>query len=566
MRTHHGSIHLRVKSLALAGSLMLSACSFDRFVPPPPARGASPDFTPGTTALRRLTRSQYLASLRAVFGDDITLPAPSQLEPDQRVGTATAGPLVALGTTTSSLSFRGVEQAADAAYLVATQAMAPERSARLVTCTATRIDDEACATATLRRIGEALYRRPLTADELSEAVAISLEAARTLAPTGGRFEDGLVFGIALFLQSPSFLYREELGQGTSATADMLAYSGDEIATRMAFFLWDAPPDEALRGAAQRGELDTPEGIRAAAIRLLDDPRAHDGVRAFVEDWLSLARLDDLVLDPTVHVHASSDLGPAAREESVRLFQHLALETDSDVRDFLTTRTTFVDRRLASIYNVRAPREPFGEVTLPEGRQGYFGHVSFLSANAHPISTSPTLRGLFVRQRFLCEEVPPPPVGVSTAVPEPSTTARTLRERLVAHQAVPYCASCHALVDDIGFTFETFDAAGRARTVENGAQIDTHGHVDGTPIRDSASLATFLHDDPRLANCIVRHAFRVALGRAETEGERSVVHSVTQALHRDDYRFRTLLLAIVTSDAFRFAESAEGQPEMMEMAP
>jgi hypothetical protein len=524
-------------------------------------------FEPGTSALRRLTRSQYLASLRTVFGDDITLPAPSQIEPDQRVGSATAGPLIAIGSSSTSLSFRGVEQAADAAYSVATQAMSAERSARLVRCTPTRVDDEACATETLQRIGEALYRRELTAEELNAAVSISIRAAQTLAPTGGRFEDGLVFGIALFLQSPSFLYREELGENSaSAPTGTLAYTGDELATRIAFFLWDAPPDEALREAAQRGELSTEEGVRAAAIRLLDDPRGRDGVRAFVEDWLSLSRLDDLVLDPTVHVHASSDLGPAAREESVRLFQYLTLESDSDVRDFLTTRTTFVDRRLASIYNVRAPREPFGEVTLPEGRQGFLGHVAFLSANAHPISTSPTLRGLFVRQRFLCEEIPPPPVGVSTAVPEPSATARTLRERLIAHQAEPSCAACHGQVDDIGFALERFDAAGRARTIENGVSIDTSGLVDGVQVEGQAGLARFLHDDPRLANCLVRHAFRVALGREETPGERGVIHEVTRALHEDDYRFRTLLLEIVTSDAFRFAQPAEGQPSTMEMAP
>jgi hypothetical protein len=126
-----------------------------------------------------------------------------------------------------------------------------------------------------------------------------------------------------------------------------------------------PPDQALRDAAASGVLDTDDGVRAEATRMLSDPRARIGVRAFVEDWLNLRQLDRMVKDPTVFVHASPDVGPAAREETVRVFQNLVFDEEADIRTLMTTRVTFVNRRLAAIYEVRAPREDFGRIELPE---------------------------------------------------------------------------------------------------------------------------------------------------------------------------------------------------------
>lgn len=539
------------RSLALVSALALpwlGACLGEEepFVPPQPGEVHVPAFEAAPSGLRRLTRAQYFASVRATFGDDLVLPRPASLEPDNPVDG-----LVAAGTTVTTISPRGVEQYEAAAYDIAEQAMEPGRRDRLVPCAPSAARDELCASRALAAMGRSLYRRDLTAEELAEATEIAAHAGETL----GDFHDGLEMGIALLLQSPSFLFREEIGAPIDASDPAhLRYEGHELATRMAYFLWDAPPDDELLEAAEGGELDTDEGARAQAVRMLGDARAREGVRAFVEDWLALRELDRMVKDPTVFVHASPDVGPAAREETVRVFTNLVFDEETDIRDILTTRVTFVDRRLAAIYEVRAPREDFGRIELPENgpRRGLLGQVGVLAPNAHPNATSPTRRGAFVRERLLCDRVPAPPANVDTAIPEPSPDARTLRERLLAHQEVEVCASCHVFLDDVGFGLEGFDSLGRARTTENGAVVDASGALDGVPYADALELAEHLRDHPRFSQCLATQAFRVAVGRHETEGENGELRRIYTRFANGGYRFRDLMVEIVVSRAFREA--------------
>lgn len=521
------------------------------FVPRP---GEPPtfEFQPAPSSLRRITRAQYAASVRAALGEGIVVPRPSRLEPDNPVDG-----LVSAGTTVATISPRGVEQYEAAAYDIAEQALAPERRDALVPCAPASADDARCAATTLEPTGRALYRRPLEPDELDRAVRIATRAGAVL----GDFYEGLEFGVAFFLQSPSFLFREELGVPTSDGS--LRYTGVELASRMAHFLWNAPPDAALLDAALAGALDSEEGIREQARLMLVDPRARDGVRAFVEDWLNLRELDRMVKDPTLFVHASPDVGPAAREETVRLFQHLAFDEPSDIRDVLTTRLTFVDRRLAAIYEVRAPREPFGRIELPANgpRRGLLGQVAILAPNAHPTASSPTRRGAFIRERLLCQSVPPPPADVDTAIPEPSASARTLRERLVAHQEQETCASCHVFLDEPGFGLERFDSLGRARTSENGAPIDASGTIDGRRFADALELGLVLREHPRFAPCIASQAFRVAVGRHETRGEEGELRRIYVRFANAGYRLDALFVEVVASRAFREASPPRGSDEV-----
>lgn len=514
-------------------------------------------FDAASSRLRRITRAQYAATVRAVLGADVIVPRPADLEPD-----SPDDGLIAAGTTVTTISPRGVEQYEAAAYDLAEQAMAPGRREVLVPCAPTSASDAACAASALGPIGAGLYRRPLREEELATAIALATEAGATL----GDFYDGLEFGIAYFLQSPSFLFREELGIPQGDDGQALRYDGFELASRMAYFLWNGPPDDALREAAAAGVLNTEDGVRLEAARMLEDPRAREGVRAFVEDWLNLRELDRMVKDPTVFVHASPDVGPAAREETVRVFQHLALDEPTDIRELMTTRVTFVDRRLAAIYGVRAPREPFGRIELPADgpRRGLLGQVGVLAPNAHPTTTSPTRRGAFIRQRLLCDTVPAPPADVNTAIPEPSPDARTLRERLLAHQEVDVCRSCHLQLDNVAFGLETFDSLGVARTTENGAPIDPSGDLDGVPYRDFLELARHVQNDPRFPRCIATQAFRVAVGRHEESGEVGELRRIYTRFANAGFRFRELMIEIVASRAFREATPAPGTgaPEAM----
>jgi hypothetical protein len=186
------------------------------------------------------------------------------------------------------------------------------------------------------------------------------------------------------------------------------------------------------------------------------------------------------------------------------------------------------------------------------RAGLLGQISILALYAHPIATSPTLRGKFIRERLLCDPVPHPPVGVNTAIPEPSPNAPTLRSRLLAHQDVEYCASCHRRLDGIGLGLEEFDGLGRFRSTENGVAIDASGNVDGQPFRDAIGLGQTIHDDPRFAECVVRQAFRVATGHMETPGEAGTLRSLWIDFATHGYTLRRLIEQIVVSDAFRRA--------------
>jgi hypothetical protein len=499
---------------------------------------------PAPSALRRLSVVQYTNAIHDALGADLTVPPRSALEPDVE-----ESGYLSVDASSVTISRRGVAQYEAASYNVAHQALDAAHRSALVPCAPSGAADLACATQALGPIGRRLYRRPLTSEELVQAAQLATDAGTALTD----FYAGLEFGVAFLLQSPSFLFREEIGVDDPSAPGERFYGGFEMASRLAFFLWNSPPDDALLDAAQNGDLDTVDGVRIAAERLLADPRAEDGVRELAYEWLGLSGLDDLVKDPMVYTQISPEVGPAAREETMRVVAH-AFATDMDARDLMTTRVTFVDRKLASIYRVRAPRETWGQVTFDERspRAGLLGHISILSLYAHPVATSPTLRGKFIRERLLCDPVPHPPVGVNTAIPEPSPDALTLRSRLLAHQQVAYCAGCHTRLDGIGLGLEAFDGLGRFRDLENGVPIDASGDVDGQPFQDALALGRTIHDDPRFAECLVRQTYRVASGHIETEGESGTIRSLFIDFATHGYSLRHLMEAIVVSDGFRRA--------------
>jgi hypothetical protein len=504
----------------------------------------TPSLTPAASALRRLSYAQYASIVHDVLGEDIVVPPRNVLEPD-----VDDSGYLAIDSSSVTISRRGVAQYETAAYQIAHAALDATHRTTLVPCAPAAADDATCTRTVLSALGLRLYRRPMTTDELDAAVTVSTGAGAAL----GDFYQGLEFGIALLLQSPSFLFREELGTDDPTHPGQRTYVGYEMASRLSFFLWNTAPDAALLDDAANGRLDTAEGVRAVAERMLADPRAEGGVRELATEWLGLAALDDLEKDSTVFTEISPDVGPSAREETLRVVTHV-FESDMDARDLMTTRDTFVNRKLASLYRVRAPREDWGLVTFPatSPRAGILGHVSILAQYAHPIATSPTLRGKFVRERLLCERVPAPPVGVNTAIPAPSADAPTLRDRLLAHQQVEYCGACHRPLDDVGLGLEAFDALGRYRDVENGVPVDASGELDGVRFQDARALGEILHDDPRFAQCMVRQVYRVGSGHFETDGEDGTIRTLYVDFANHQYSLRHLMLEMVVSDGFRMA--------------
>lgn len=508
--------------------------------PPPPALP--------TPRLRRLTAPQYENTIADLFGDDIVLP--TALEPDLR----DAG-LQSVGASSTSLSPRGVEQYEDAAFLIAEQVVDhPDRLATWLRCAPASPDDAACATEFVETLGRRAWRRSLRADEVSALVDLHTRVGEDT----GDFEVGALYVIAALLQSPSFVYRVELGEPDASGSWML--TGVELASRMSYLLWNTTPDETLLAAAEAGALASPEGLRAEAERMLADDRRRIGVENLFTEILELDLLDDASKDPMLFAAASPEVAPAARAETLATISHLVFDMEGDYRSLFTSRTTFIGPRLAAIYGVPSPTlEGSARTELPVdgGRRGLLGQASFLLLNAHTSSTSATLRGKFIRERLLCQTMPAPPADVDTSIPEADATSPTLKERIATHLEVAECAGCHRLMDPIGLGFENFDAIGRWRTTEAGARIDPSGELDGAPFQTAWELGEAVSQHPALGRCLTRNVYKYALGQEITDGEEAYVDWLGDAFAHDEHRVKSLILRIIEGPAFRRVGEVEG---------
>ena len=529
-----------VAAALLAGLL---ACKGEEPKPTPQdaaPRGAAPAVEPAAPALRRLTQTQYANAVSDLFAADLYIP--TNLEPDNEVEG-----LLSLGASTTSVSSYGVELYEAAARTIAEQIVEdPELYARVVPCSPAGADDADCADEALGALARRAWRRPLEEDE--RASLSSLVA--TIGGSAGSFATGVEYGIAAVLQSPHFLYRVEHGAGDGAARPLTDW---ELASRLSFLLWNSIPDEDLLDAAASGALQNDDGLAAQAERMLEDDRAVEGIRNLFDEVFHLYELEEINKDPTVFTHAHPDMGVLAREETLRVLEDLILEEDADFRTLLTTRETFVDRRLAALYNVPAPvADGFGAITLPDdgSRRGLLGQASFLLAHSHPTSSSATKRGKFVRVTLLCQDIPQPPADVDTSIPEADADSPTLRERIQTHLEDPACAGCHSLTDPIGLAFENFDGMGRWRDTENGALIDPSGDLDGEGFADSWELGAVLSEHDRYGYCMSRHLYRYAVGRLESDSEENLLDWLAAGLEETEFSYQSLLLDVILSDGFR----------------
>ena len=343
------------------------------------------------------------------------------------------------------------------------------------------------------------------------------------------------------------------GVGEETEGSQRAYTSWEMATRLALFLWNSGPDDGLLEAAAGGDLMDSERLGEIVEEMLADPRARRGVRAFADDWLEMDGLVTLGKDPTAFAYFSPDIGPNAREETLSVVEYLAFDADADFRELLTTHTTFVNRRLAALYGVPSTAvEGFAQVTLPEDglRAGLLGHASLLALHASPNRSSRTLRGLFIRERLLCQPMPSPPANVDTTVPEGSEDAPTMRDRLAVHLETPSCASCHQLTDPIGLGLERFDGLGGFRAMENDALIDPSGELDGVAFADAIDLGVALSEHPAFAPCIVQTLWSYANGRPHESEDEAVLEALVDRFDAMGFRLKDLLRDIASSDGFR----------------
>jgi len=526
--------------------VLITGCPKDAPTEPtePPLVEITPfDVVPANAVIRRLTQEQYKNSIRDTLGPKIVVAG--SFEPDSSIGG-----LLTVGAGHSTISSWGVEQYERLSYKLAEQVFtdATIRAAH-VPCAEMMSFDENCARDFITAIGLKLWRRSLSTEEITELVEIARQATMTL----GSLDAGLQFPLATMLQSPNFLFRIELGETDPSDAAIHRYNNYEMASRLSFFMWNTVPDAPLLEAAQKGELVTDEGLLKQYERMIASPLSRAGLNNFFTELFELQHLDEMTKDPKIFLHFNSNLGSDAREETLRVIEDHVFDQDADYRDLFTTQKTFINRRLAALYEVRAPtREGFSEFTFEKehGRRGLLGHASLLALNSHAVASSATLRGKFIRQTLLCGIVPPPPVNVDTALPEPSGTAVTLRQRIGEHLMNPACASCHLLIDPIGLGLENFDGIGRYRLKEEGAVIDASGDIDKTPFADAWEMAEVVRNHGNLSDCLVKNLYQYATGNIAVAGELGQVKALGQMFQNDRYRVKTLVRNIILSPGFR----------------
>jgi mono/diheme cytochrome c family protein len=514
--------------------------------PEPPAK-----FVPAPGGLKRLTTAQYQNTLRDLFGAGVEIP--TQLEPDTLIaGSAT------VGAARIGLSEYGVERFARAAFDLSAAALRdPAFVQRYLTC-ALPDDapfDEACARGFLERFGRRAWRRPLTEEETTRYLRLGAE-------TGG-LAAGLRAVTAALLQSPHFLYRSEIGLPDAKDPARLRLTDYEMASRLSYFLWGAPPDDQLLDAAAAGRLSTDAGLAAETVRLLRSPRARQTMSGFFVELFRLRRLDRLYEGRGKHPRFTTTLPAAMKEETLRLIEEIAFDPQRDFREIFSSRFTYVNGELARLYGLPAPADDkaFTRVALPAGspRSGVLGQGAFLAIFANSGSSSPTRRGKFIRESLLCQAVPPPPPSVDTKLPkDKGDMVRTTRQKLEAHRKNPRCNGCHKAMDPMGLAFERFDNLGIQRDKDNGLPIDTHGELDGAPFQTPGQLGALLAKTDKIGACVARSLFRYALGNLESEGEEPLLEELARGLARDGYKFPALVVNVIKSEGFRYL-SAPAEP-------
>jgi len=486
--------------------------------------------------IRRLTHSQYNNTVRDLLGDFSRVA--DRFPPEDYVNgfknqlrTQGVPPLLA-------------EVYSTAAEKLALNAFRAGDVNHIIPCTST---DVKCRDQFIRTFGERAFRRPLTDAEVKRYTTL-FAAQKT-------FLEGARTTVEAMLQSPKFLFHMESGPGGR-------FKDYEIASRLSYFFWDTMPDDGLRKAAASGELRTAQGIERAARRLMEDERARAALDEFFAQWLRFDRVLTTIKERRRFPEFTPELAASAVEETRRLLGHLVWNNGNFMEAF-TAGYGFLNTDLAKIYNLPAPGGEFEMVRFPAGAQraGLLGHTSILAATAGPAETSPTARGIFVREHLLCQHVPNPPPGVNTTLPEPSEDRpTTMRQRMAAHAENPSCAGCHRLMDPIGFGLEHFDGIGRwrdkqaidfrSRRVE--LDLDTTGDVAGIPnssFSDARQLGSLLAQSAVCQECIVRQLFRYTFGRMERPADQPTIQSAFAAFRDSGFKFKELMLAMVRAPQF-----------------
>ncbi|HEX5110499.1 MAG TPA: DUF1592 domain-containing protein [Vicinamibacterales bacterium] len=409
--------------------------------------------------------------------------------------------------------------------------------------------ERACATKILTRLARAAYRQPVGKTELDPIMQFYDSGRR-----GGSFDSGVQRGLERILASPRFVFRVERDPERTQAGVAYRIPDVELASRLSFFLWSSIPDETLLDLAARRKLSDPAVLERQVRRMLADPRSYVLVENFAGQWLHLRNLRTVQPNSDEYPDFDDNLRQAFRRETELLFESL-IRDDRNVLDLLRADYTFVNERLArhygipGVYGSRFRRVPVTD----EPRKGLLGQGSMLAVTSHAERTSPVLRGKWVLENLLGLPVPPPPPDVpQLKANEEGQKPRTLREQMAEHRANAVCASCHKVMDPVGFALENFDVVGAWRTHEPGGPIDASGELaDGRKIDGVVTLRKAILDRPDIyVTTLTEKLMTYALGRGVDTRDMPAVRRVVRDAAMQDYRFSSIVLGIVKSVPFQ----------------
>jgi Protein of unknown function (DUF1592)/Protein of unknown function (DUF1588)/Protein of unknown function (DUF1585)/Protein of unknown function (DUF1587)/Protein of unknown function (DUF1595)/Planctomycete cytochrome C len=438
---------------------------------------------------------------------------------------------------------------------------------RIFTCYPKTAAEEApCAEQIISTVARRAYRRPVTATDVSNVMR-----AYTAGRTGRTFDDGIRAALTRILASPDFLYRPEpapvgVGPGGTFRLDDL-----QLASRLSFFLWSSLPDDELLQVAASGGLSDDATLEKQVHRMLADPRAQSLARDFAFQWLGMSKLADIEPDPNIFPYAAThrDLNGDLREdfrEEIRLFVDSVFRGNRNVTDLMNADYSFLNERLAVHYGIRDVKgDNFRKVQLPDPvRYGLLGKAGVLMVSSYPNRTAPVLRGEWILDNVTgTPPTPPPPNVDSLKDAAPGGKVLTMREQMAAHAKQKSCFACHGIMDPIGLSLENFDGVGRWREKDRlaGTVIDPSGVLpDGTKVSGPVDLRNALMKDPdQFVQTLTTKLMIYATGRPMEWRDMPVIRGIVHTAAQDDYRFTTLLTAIVKSPPFRMQQVGESAP-------
>ena len=424
---------------------------------------------------------------------------------------------------------------------------APASRARILICDPN--SGPACVEKIVGALARHAYRRPV-----SKAEVASLVRFVAIAKVHGQSaEQGIQLALQAMLVSPNFLFRIEHDANPTDPTAVHRISDVELASRLSYFLWSSMPDDALLDSAEAGRLHAPAALDSQVKRMLADPRASALAGNFAAQWLETRNLDVVKPDPQKFPEWDPELRDAMRTETSLFFDYI-LRENRPMADFLDSRYTFLNERLARHYGIEGVKGPeFRKVDLTTGeRGGVLGQAGVLTVSSYATRTSVVIRGKYILQEILGTPPAPPPPDVPPLDEAAVGTSLSLRQQMEKHRANAVCASCHSKMDPLGFGLENYDAIGKWRTLDGKFPVDSSGTLPNgktfaTPAEMRAALASLL---PQFARSLVEKLMIYALGRGIAPYDRRAIDQITGRLADQGYPFQTAIYEIVRSAPFQ----------------